>query len=248
MSVSSLRRARAVARGLTLLAVVIFAAVAPLLPPIAWKVKATLLAALLLAAGFYLRTQREGSVGRSALDRPALALLAAAALATAFSVEPVVSFFPSRFRGEGLIVFIPYVICALAAARLTTREAQRAIGAMLAASVLIAVIAVAQYYGVDPLRALGFKSVPPIAITGTDPVELRLDAVWTGSRGHGTLANPIFLGAYAALLLPLAAALAMQAAGRAAGVHGLVAIVLYAALIVSQTRSAWGGTAVAALA
>ncbi|MGQ0550855.1 MAG: O-antigen ligase family protein, partial [Armatimonadota bacterium] len=246
-SVSSLQRAGAVARSLTLLAVVTLAVAAPLLPPIAWKVKATLLAGLLAAAGALLRLQREGSVGRSALDRPALALLAAATLATVFSVDPLVSFFPSRFRGEGLVVFIPYVVLSLAAARLTAREGQRLTAAMLAGGVIIALTAVAQYYGADPLLALGFRSVPPIALTGPNPVELRLDSVWTGSRGWGTLANPIFLGAYVALLLPLAAALTLQVTGRAAWAYGAAALMLYAALVASETRSAWIGAAVAAL-
>ena len=239
--------ARDLWRMLSLAGIVIAAAIVPLLPPIAWKVNAMLLAALLVGTGIYLRVQHEGLVGHSTLDRPALAFLAAAVLATAFSVEPLVSFFPSRFRGEGSIVYISYVAVALAAARLANREARRVVVAMLAGGVLVALIALPQYYGIDSLQALGFRTVPPAILTGPNPVELSLEADWIGARAYGTLSNPIFLGAYAIVLLPLAAALAMQAKGRAAWTYGAAALMLYAALVVSQTRSAWISAAAAAL-
>ncbi|MGH2376062.1 MAG: O-antigen ligase family protein, partial [bacterium] len=239
--------ARDDSRTLFLLALVIAVAVAPVLPPIAWKVNATLLATLLVAGGFYLRIQGEASAGRSALDHPALAFLAAAVLATAFSVEPLVSFFPSRYRGEGLIVYIPYVAVALAAARFADREAQRVVVAVLAGGVLIGLIALPQYYGIDSLQALGFRTAPPTILTGPNPAKLSLEAVWIGARAYGTLANPIFLGAYATLLLPLAVALAMHAKARAAWAYGAAALMLYAALVVSQTRSAWISAAASAL-
>ncbi len=234
-------------RILTLSAVVLFAAVAPLLPPIAWKVKATFLAALLLAGGTYVRARTGGSLGRSALDLPALAFLAAAALATAFSVDRVVSFHPSPFRGEGLIVYVAYVALALAAVRLTPREVRGVITALLIAGAVIGLIALPQYYGVDTLRWLGFRPVAPLVFSGSNPVELRFDSIWTGVRSQGTLANPIFLGAYAALLLPLAAALTVQAKSRAAWAYGAVAMILCAALVASQTRSAWIASAAAGL-
>lgn len=236
-----------VSRVLTVSALVLFAAVAPVLPPIAWKVKATFLAALLLAGGLYMRARAGGSVGRSALDVPALAFLAAAVLATLLSVDPVVSFHPSRFRGEGLIVYLAYVALALAAARFTPGDVRGVITALLIAGAVIGLIAIPQYYGVDTLQWLGFRPVAPLVFSGPNPVELRFDSAPIGVRGQGTLGNPIFLGAYAALLLPLAAALAVQAKRRAAWAYGTVAMILYAALVASQTRSAWIASAVAGL-
>ncbi len=227
-------------------ALILAAAVTPLLPPIEWKVRATLLAGVLIAAGFYARVQGRG-LGRSAIDRPALAFLAAATLATAFSVEPLVSVFPSRFRGEGLITSIPYVAIVLAAARLGPRDVRRAVVAMLAGGALVALIALPQYYGADPLQAFGFRPAPPMVLGGPTPIELRRDAVWEGLRAHSTLANPIFLGGQTVLLLPLAASLAMQERRRAAWAHGAVAMMLYAALISSFTRSAWIAAAAGSL-
>ncbi len=232
-------------RTLFLLGLAACGSVAVLMPPIAWKVNVTLLAALLVAGGFYLRMQRDASAGSSAVDRPALAFLAAAVLATASSVEPLVSFFPSRFRGEGLIVYIAYVAVVLAAARLRIRDVHRVVTAMLAAGVLVALIALPQYYGTDSLKALGFRTVPPAILTGLNPVELRLDSAWTAIRSYGTLANPIFLGAYATALLPLAAARAIRTHGRAVWGYSAVALVLYATLVASHTRSAWFASALA---
>lgn len=237
---------------MVLAALVMCAAVAPVLPPLAWKVKVTLIAAVLAAAGLLFRAQREntahseGTAGLSGLEMPAFAFLAAALLATAFSVEPIVSFFPSRFRGEGLMVYIGYVTLALAAARLSRRDAHRVITAMLAGGMVVALIALPQYYGVDILRALGFRSMP-LSFFGADPVQLRLDSIWIGLRAQGTLGNPIFLGALATLLLPLAVVLMLHARGRAVWAYGGAAVMLYAALVTSQTRSAWIGAAAGGL-
>jgi O-antigen ligase len=220
---------------LTVLPVVLLAAVAPLLPPVAWKVNVTLGAALLLGAALYLRA-RVGGGTRSPLDLPVLCFLAAAGLATAFSPERLVSFFPSPLRGEGLMMYAAYGLAALAAARLTREEKNAAVMTIVISGSLVGIVALAQYYGLDLLAWAGFSRTPAVRLMeGSIPI-------WsepTDSRSYATLGHPIFLGGYLVLLLPIASALALASTGAPAWASGAATMLLFGGLVASSARAAW---------
>lgn len=211
---------RGVGRRIIFLALVVFAAGAPLLPSNDLKVALTLSAALVLAPGYYICLRAGAPIVRSPLDAPAAAFLVAASLATLVSVDPFVSFFPSSLRGDGLLVYVAYIIMALAAARLTRTEVHALVTTILASGGLIGGIAVAQYYGVDVTRWMENEHL-------------------SFGRSWGTLGNPIFLGGYASLLLPVGVVLASCAVGRKWWGYATASTALYGALVASQTRAAW---------
>ncbi len=226
-------------------ALILFGAVAPLLPTNELKTDATVLAGVVLGAGAYLRGRSGAARAGSILDRPILLLLAVAILSTIFSVDRFVSFFPSTRRGEGLVVFAVYLLMALGAARLSVRGAALVIGTALGSGTLIGLIAVAQYYGVDPAAWAGFEPVTQAQFYGAAGAPPGSGPLY-GVRSHATLANPVFLGGYVVLLLPLAVQRVLTAPRR--WWLPLIAVAaLYGALIASQTRAAWIAAAIAGL-
>jgi O-antigen ligase len=220
----------AIPRRAIVMALVLCAAVVPMLPINELKVAGTVwVAGPVLLFGLYACARTGERAGRTALDLPALAFLALAAAATVWGVNPRLSLFPNSTRGEGLLDYVVYVPMALAAARLSRSEAHEILAVLLSAGAVIAATGICQYYGFDP-------------------------TVWIGSRGlnygirsWGTLANPDFLGGYAALVLPIGAAMAAGAGARQQWWwYGAAVVLLYGALVGSQTRSAWVATALAA--
>lgn len=215
-------------RRIIFLALAAFAAGVPLLPSNDLKVSATLCAALVLALGYYICLRAGAPLARTPLDAPAATFLVVASLATLVSVDPFVSFFPSSLRGDGLLVYVVYIIMGLAAARLSRTEVHALVTTILASGGLIGGIAVAQYYGLDVTR-------------WTENEHLSFGRSW------GTLGNPIFLGGYVSVLLPVGVVLAAHAAGRKWWGYATVSTALYGALVASQTRAAWIASAGAAV-
>jgi len=216
------------ARWVVLVAVALFAVGVPLLPSNSDKVDVTVLSGLLLTVGYYGRLRAGERLGRTALDVPAATFLVVAGLATGLSPSPFVSFFPSLARGDGFLVYIVYVVMALAAARLGSREIRRLLTALVAGGAVISAIAIGQYYGHDVSPWLGYRGL-------------------TFERSWGTLGNADFLGGYVALVLPLGLALAAQEVRPTWWGWAGASVLLYAALIGSETRSAWAAVAVAAV-
>lgn len=218
-------------RRVVMMALVLCGAGVPLLPTNEEKVRATLwVAGCVLLVGVYGCWRSRERLGRTVLDLPVLSFLAIAMVSTVFGVNPRLSFFPNITRGEGLLDYFVYLPAALAAARLSRSEVREILAVLLGAGGLIGAVGIAQYYGFDP-------------------------TVWIGSRGldygihsWGTLANPDFMGGYAALVLPVGAAMAAGAEDRPQWWgYASAGTLLYAALLGSQTRSAWGATALAAM-
>ncbi len=227
LAAAARERAQALPRRIIVLAVVLCAGGVPLLPTNELKVIGTMLAGLVLAPGAFL-TWRGGRAKRNALDAPALAFLLAASLATIFSVNPLVSFIPTPQRGEGLVDYFVYIPMALAAARLSLAEADEVLTVLLVAASVIGAIGVGQYYGVDVTPWFGNNG-------------LRFGRSWS------TLSNPEFLGGYTSLILPVGCAFALLAPDRRWLGYAAASTLVYAAMLGSQTRSAWGGTALALL-
>jgi O-antigen ligase len=215
------------ARRMTLLALVVFGAGAPLLPTPGLKVAATLAAALLLLAAWYARVLAGEALGRTALDAPAVTFLLVASLATLGSGAPAAGVLGSSLRQDALLVYMAYVTMALAAARLGRRDAVALIVSLVAGGSVMGVIAVAQFYGLDLTRwAARMGTLPALP-------------------SAGTLGNRIFLGGYLSLLLPVCAGLAADEGQRRWWLYAAAAAVAYAALVASQTRAAWAGSAIA---
>ncbi len=215
-------------RRVVMMALLLCAAGVPLLPTNEMKVAGTFLAGLVLLIGVYASLRSSQPLRWTALDVPAVAFLGLAVLSTVFAANPRVSLVPNTTRGEGLLDYFVYIPMALAAARLARLEVREILAVIGGSGALIGAIAVGQYYGIDATR-------------------------WIGSRGFdyarswGTLSNPDFLGGYATLVLPISVALAAGAAERRQlWGYATAATLLYAALLGSQTRSAWVAAALAA--
>ena len=219
------------ARRAVMIAIVLCAAGVPLLPTNQMKVVGTVLAGLVLGIGVSVSLGSEAARGRTALDAPATAFLVLAVLATVFGADPRVSFLDPNFaRGEGLLDYFVYVPMALAAARVSRLEVREILAVLLGAGGLIGAVAIGQYYGADVTPWIGSRGL------------------YYGFRSWGTLANPVFLGGYAGLLLPIGVAMAACASERRQWWgYAAAGTLLYAALLGSQTRSAWAGAALAAV-
>lgn len=213
------------ARRITFLALIILGAGAPLLPTTTLKVAATLYAALVLAGGWYGRFRAGDPLGRTPLDVPIATFLLAAVLATLFSPNPSLSVLSSSLRGDGVLEYIAYAAAALTAARLGRPQARTLLTVLVSSGTLIGGIAVAQYYGLDVTRWTAQMGTLPTA------------------QSAGTLGNRIFLGGYLSLLLPVCIALATDTTERHWRAYAAASGVVYAALVASQTRAAWVGSA-----
>lgn len=229
---------RAIGRSLWIAGLVIFGGLVPLMPTNELKVDASLAAVVILALAAYLLLRGGQRWSGSPLDRPGVAFLVVAIAATIFSVEPFLSLVPSELRGEGLIMTAAYVAVALAAARIRPREARAVLIVLLAAGAVIGAVAVGQYYGVDVPRMIGFQPVSNVEYLRVAPAT-RFGYSF-GTRAYATLGNPVFLGGYTLLLLPLSLGTFLWGSGRRWG-YVLSSTLLYAALLASQTRAAWVG-------
>jgi len=211
----------AIGRWLAVGSVVAFSAVSLLLPTNDLKATAATLVVVGLALGVFAYARAGGRIEPMPLDVPALTFLLLATLATVFSANFKVSFFPTSIRGEGLPVYAAYVGTALAVARFTPREIRIVLYGVFATGTLMCVLAIGQYYLV--------------------PLALWIGGVGLqfGPRGWGTLANPILLGGYLCLVLPVAIAVAVGTRGPRWWALAGVSSVLYAALLASETRAAW---------
>lgn len=219
---------QAFARRALVMALVLCAAGVPMLPTNPMKVAGTLLAGCVLLIGGCVALRSGESLRRSPLDAPVVIFGALAVLATVLGVHPRASFLPSPARGDGLLDYFVFLPMALGAARLSGLEVREVLAVLLGAGALIGAAGTGQFYGFDATRWIG-----------NAPFDY-------GFRSWGTLANPDFLGGYAALVLPIGLAIA-------AGAHELhrrrwaaaASILLYAALVGSQTRSAWAASGLA---
>jgi O-antigen ligase len=180
-----------------------------------------------LACFFLLRRPDAGSP-RSRLDAPALALLAAAGLSAAFSLDRPLSLFGGY----------PDPVFSLAG--LSLGVVALALGGGIAAG------------GLAPALRRGFVwvSVPVslYALLQRAGLELwmPLDGLPTGGRPVSTLGSPLFLGAYLAMVLPLALETAREEGSRRVAARAAL-VPLLAALAATLARSAWLGAAAGAL-
>jgi putative inorganic carbon (HCO3(-)) transporter len=218
-----------------MMALLLCAAGVPLLPTNEMKVTVTLLSGCVLSVGIYLCLRSGEMIYATPLDLPIVAFWTVAILSTVFGVNPWNSTFPNITRRQGLLDYFVYLPMALAASRLSRSESRELLAALLGVGSVIAAVGIAQYYGFDPTPWIGGHGLN------------------YGVRSWSTLANPDFLGGYVALVLPIGAAMAAGApAGPLRGAFGRrwwgyagAVILLFGALLGSETRSAWAAAALA---
>jgi O-antigen ligase len=162
---------------------------------------------------------------------PALAAwLVVLAIATALSVNPMVSLVGEDYRYEGLLTWIAYA--ALAALSASALRPPRRLGAVLgwtlAAAGGMSVLALFQHAGVSLV-----------------PVDLER-RTWV--RAWGTTGSPLALGAYLILLFPLTVGLYTGSRRSLRLLYGVLAVAMYAALIATGARADWGALALGLLA
>jgi tetratricopeptide (TPR) repeat protein/O-antigen ligase len=177
-------------------------------------------------------TSRELRARLSSLVLPAALILLAAGLTSLVSIAPRISFWGSPVRAQGFYTILAYVVLFLAARRaLQTRDqVARLITAVVVASLPVALYALAQGLQLDPIhwpaRAVG--------------------------RPSSSIGNPIFVGEYLVMVLPLTIAAFVTTWGVARRRAGLsrylvvVALVVLmglqlAAIVVVQSRGAFLG-------
>lgn len=161
-------------------------------------------------------------IQRPPVVKLALAALATfamvAAIATATAADPELALFGSYDRREGLLAWMCY--CAFFVAVLAASQrgdgADSIIDVMLIASVIPAAYALQQRAGLD-FFPLGNRDA---------------------SRADGTLGSPVFMAAYAAMVVPVAIARALEFRRAAARclLWSLVATMAIAGLFATQTR------------
>jgi len=206
---------------LLLIGILLMAAGAPLLPTNVQKLVATVGGFIVAALG---GTALSGFAW-SWSHIPILAFLAAAAASTAFSKarkQNVV--LPSVMRSDGLLTQALYVALALLASQLAPADRETVVRGMVWAAGFVGIVAFWQSYGAAQW-----------ALPAGAPSEM----MRTDIRACGTLANPLFLGGYCALMLPLVAVRAVSSAGRPEDF--VVTILLSFAAVLSGSRAAWLG-------
>ena len=166
--------------------------------------------------GLARKARKEGfPLGRTPLDLPMLALLAAAVLAAVFSLDPVLSVlghYRARFNS-----FLAWALCMAlfqATARAEDGAHRRLLDACLAAGAFAGLYAVAQRLGLEPFPGV-------------------VEEV-TGNRSYSTMGSPVYLGSVLLMLLPLA----LYRGGAPGAVSGLL---MAAGLAATLSRGAWLG-------
>ena len=159
---------------------------------------------------------------------PLLAFLGAGILTTLIvKVRKPLIVLPSVTRSDGLFTQALYVGLALFASQLVSPDREIVIEGLLLGALWVTVVAYWQSFG---------KAQWALPAGATSAM---MD---TRVRSCGTLANPLFLGGYTALLLPIAA---WRAAHAGATGDYIVAGALAFTALLSGSRAAWAGLLVA---
>jgi tetratricopeptide (TPR) repeat protein len=177
------------------------------------------------------------SMLRHKLVFPVLALAAIYTLSSLFSIAPLLSWMGLYKRAQGTITFYSYVtlfLVILSELR-TTAQLKRLQHAIILASLPVAGYGILQYFGADFLP-------------WSNPM---------GDRSSGSMGNPIFLGAYLVMVMPLTFSRLVDGIGMMrlrsvreagwmlAGSCGLALVLQAFALLYTQSRGPVIGLAVA---
>jgi len=188
--------------------------------------KTTLLRAIsLLIASLWITrlTYFKEKFVRTSLDIPILAYLSATILSTILGRSPLLSFFGSYERQEGLTTLINYIFLFYASIHLLEKEAiSRIINVVVLTGVLSAGLGITQHYDMNILNLQwgGFSK----------------------DRVVSTFGNPVFFGAYTIMVLPLALGLFVLAKkGWQILLYGIFFFIITLGFIFANTRACYVG-------
>jgi len=188
----------------------------PLAPHIWLKAAASLVALAWIIAGLAAGLA-VGQVTLGYFDLPFLAVAASAILSTLMSDAPQVSLGPSETYGDGLLTVLSYVATGLAVLHLPGPLRGFLLEGILAAGAVVGLVAILHAQQVPWARRIGTQ------------FGWRQD-----DRPPGTMCNPMHLGGYGILLLPVAILAGFQAW------PWMVAVLLIgAAIVLAASRTAW---------
>ncbi len=145
------------------------------------------------------------------------------ALATTFSRSPATSLLGSHSRLDGFVTTITYAVIAFVAVQVfsSAREIGSLVHAVVASGLVVSAYAVLQILGLDPAFYFSMSE-------------------FTAGRVFSTLGNPVFLGGYLLLLLPLAVVLGLEDEdSRWRGVAWTTAAATVVAILATSSRTAW---------
>jgi putative inorganic carbon (HCO3(-)) transporter len=192
---------------------------------------------LILAALWILESASRGSIAirRTPLDVPLLAFAGSAVLSTVLAVNPNVAVFGTYGRYEGLLTLLTYIALFWLSAQTVQQPGDIVVlrRSVLASAYLISLLGIV-------------LSTLTTAAAGGHPGET---AVTYGGffRAQSTFGNAYLLGAFLAIMMPLAFAELRAAHGPGHFLLALnVLVILSLALGLTFSRSAWAGVAVAA--
>ncbi len=198
-------------------------------------VRLFVLVGLIVWAALTLRRGRL-EMPRMWLALPVGALVVSAVLSTVLGMSTHVSLYGKFDRCEGLLTLLSYVGLFLLLAAVTRRATQlgRLLDALVAGAALVGLYAIAQHYGFDPLGAAAGATGAP----GTS-------AAFEPGRAFATFGNPVFLGAYLVLCLPIAVGRFIEARDDATRwAFGAASAFIMLGLIFTYARAAWAGAVV----
>lgn len=155
---------------------------------------------------------------------PVVLLIGATLMATAGSIAPRMSWLGSYQRGQGFYSWLAFVVIfgSLLVGLRRRDQVERLVTVLMVGSIPAALFAVMQWLGVQP-------------------------GVWRslyGGRVFGTLGNPIFLGGYLLMLIPLTLArLTTRSQNLERGLYLVVLVLQGGALVLTLSRGPWLGLA-----
>jgi len=152
-----------------------------------------------------------------------------ATVSTASAISPVLSVFGGQFQATGLMVLaLGGTAFVLATQLVDTPDRVRTLAwSTVVGGVLVALVALVQMLGVDPLD---------LTVTG--------ETAFLLTRGASLLGNPDFTGTYLVVPTVLAAGLALCETGRGRVFAGAASVLTGLALLNTLTRGAWVGLVV----
>jgi putative inorganic carbon (HCO3(-)) transporter len=179
------------------------------------------------AKAFFLRP----AVQRTKLDWLILLFLSTGGLSAIFAVHPATALLGSRYRYDGLSSYALYAALYFTAIQFYSGQSKEVIlkrreliKFIVGTAALISLYGITQYFGFE----LNF-------LQAERRFELR--------RSFATLGNPVMLGSYLTLMLPLALALFLSAYNfEERAFFGISSLLIFFSLVTTYSRGAWLGT------
>lgn len=182
------------------------------------KINLAIIASAILIIGWLIRCREENRIfiSRPYYFLPLLLLGADYIISTAFSVNPMVSFFGTYVRFEGLLAMIGYLVIGLIIPTVVRRDdVDRLISALIMVGTLVSTYALLQNFGIDWQRWQGS---------------------FAGERVFSTFGNPLTLSGYIVLVFPLAFVRLLKRPGPVSIAFILLGSI---ALLFTYSRSGW---------